>query len=448
MAPRIIHMMHFPWDGNQRPKADENDFDHGPVAAMRAYAPGFEVKLWTFSAVRELCRERYPDVWAALENVARPVMRVDVLRWVVVHRFGGIYWQMNATPLRAMEAYLPAPGKSVRLFTEFELTPEKCRALAAEPIRGGEPEEPVRVLIQAFAAEPGAAFVEKTIDFLVDRVRAHEPRRDYDVLYITGNAAISTAYDRFGKSDESVERIGLDESRRMLKWHYRGSWRTDAPPAAAAAAGIAPAPKLDRVPALAAAGYRWLRMHPHEALLRRLGAERPRTSCLPALLPWIERAGIRRVCEAPCGRPAGGQDRVEYLGGDPDRELVRENRRHAPGGGARFAHVNLLYTRFPPVDLFICPDFLEWLSFAEARRAVRRILATARPRYLALTGYRWLNDRWDTAFGDFRPIDYRGDPFRFPEPEEIAALAPLGDGRPDRSLLVWDGRQLAALQGE
>lgn len=443
MSQPIVHLMYFPWDRDQKLKADPDAFDHAPYEAMRAYAKGMNVRLWTYPEAKSFCEAWYPEVWAALRTVSRPVMLVDVLRWVVVHHFGGIYWQLNATPLRAMEAYLPAPGINVRLFTEFELTPEQCRAAASEPIRNGESEEPTRVLIQAFAAEPGAAFVRKTLDFLVERVRTFVPQRDYDILYITGNAAVSTAYDRFGKTDAGVERIGLEGSRRMLKWHYQGAWRMDAPPSAPLPP-VPPAatPRLDRFPGLAAAGYQWLRVHPHEALLCRLDAQQPRSSCLQALLPWIEKTGMRRICEAPSGKYEGGAGGMEYFGGDPNRLVAQDNRRRSEGARVRFAHVNLLYSRFPPADLFICPDFLEWLSHGEALRVLRRILATAQPQYVALTGYRLLRDAWDIALGDFRPIDFRQEPFRFPEPLETVALKPLADGRPDRCLMVWDARQL------
>jgi len=45
---------------------------------------------------------------------------------------------------------------------------------------------------------------------------------------------------------------------------------------------------------------------------------------------------------------------------------------------------------------------------------------------------------WDTAYGDFRPINYGLAPFNFPAPAETIELgAPLGGGRPDRSFLLW-----------
>ncbi len=436
MTPRLIHIIYFPWDRDHQLKADENDFDHGPIEALRQYAPDFEIRLWTWSRARDFGRQQYPEVWATVEKCPHPTMMVDILRWLMVLHFGGLYWQISTTPLVPLADLLPGPGKNVQLFTEFVMTPEQGRAMAAEPIRNGEPEESVRVLNQVFAAAPGAPFIRKMLDLVLERNRTLVPKNDYDILYIGANAVLSTAYDRFGKNDPAVELRSREESKRQLHWRYLGSWRKAVPPQAAVPAEPPALPRLDRMPALAEWLYRF-RRHPHERLLDEIDAGGPRVSCLEDLRPWMAKAGIRSVYEAPCGQGGGGNSPEIYLGGDPRREVVRACRQKAWGGAVRFERANLLYSRFPDVDLFICPDFLEWLSFAEARRVLRRILATARPRFLALTGYRLLHDSWETAFGDFRPIAYDLAPFRFPEPVEILSLPPRRGGRPDRCLMVW-----------
>ena len=112
MIPRLIHLIYFPWDRNHRLKPDEDDFDHGPCEVLRRYASGFEVRLWTFSAIRDFCLRNYPDVWSVVERCPHPTMMVDVLRWLVVRHFGGIYWQMSTTPLAPMDAFCLRPGKA------------------------------------------------------------------------------------------------------------------------------------------------------------------------------------------------------------------------------------------------------------------------------------------------------------------------------------------------
>ena len=437
MTPRIIHSLYFKWDINQQLDPCQEVLDHTPYRKMSAYAPDFEMRLWTLSPTKDFCQQYYPSLWEALMKCGRVIMMMDVLRWLIVNHFGGIYWQMSTTPLMRMSAYLPPPNKHVRLFTEFLLTPAQCMAMAAEPIRAGKPEEPIRISNQVFSASPGSPYRQKTIDFLLKRIQTMTPKKDYDVLYISANAAVSEAYDTFGKSDSSIELTDLTTTRRMIKWRYGGSWRKEkssTPPPTETKP--LPSPKLDRAPSLASMYYTWVKPHPHEVWLTQQDVSCPRTSCLPLLETFIEKQVIRTVFEAPCGifRPIATP--CQYDGGDPSRLVVHTNKKQTKKTDIRFRHVNMLYTRFPLVDLFVCPNFLEWLSFAEAQRVLRRILAS-KPRFLALTGYPLLTEIWDTALGDFRPLNLRLPPFHFPEPIDSLPRPPLSGGRPDRCFMVW-----------
>lgn len=389
-APRIIHLIYFPWDRNQCLLDDPLAFDRAPVDAMRAYAPDFEIRLWTYPDAQFFCEQHYPDVWRALQRAARPVMLVDVLRWVVVHRFGGIYWQLGTTPLAPMRAFLPGEGRNVRLFTEFELSPDQCRIAMPEPIRSGEPEEPTRVLIQVFSARPHAAFIERMIGLQVERLQRYEVKRDYDILFITGNAAASTAYDRFGRTDPAVELLPASESRRLLKWHYKGTWRKDTADAPAEAA-----------PVLPRARPRWRET---VSSIRARFAPNPRASLFtnqdfrPFVARWTCGNALNRIEQMP---PAG----------DP------------------------LIHSLPDADVLIIPDYLEHLGVDEAARVLRRV-ARAKPRFIALTHHPLLREWWPAATGDYRPINFCRPPFNLPEPV-FAVPCPDAERRSDRVLAVW-----------
>jgi hypothetical protein len=278
----------------------------------------------------------------------------------------------------------------------------------------------------------------------LERARTLQPKTDYDILYITGNAAASTAYDRFGKGDPAVELVDLEETRQIMKVNYQGSWRVDpAGPAKARLPATGSISRRPRLRILADGYYRTIGRHPHEEMLAAQDAVRVRQSCLPDIEAWIAKRSVGHVFEAPCGTFVSVPDGMAYGGGDPNRTVVARNRQLARGTGARFRHLQMLYSRFPTADLFICPDFLEWLPFAEAFRVLQRI-AVSKPRMVAFTGYRLLRQSWDTALGDFRPIHLELPPFSFPPPAETLPLPtkPVG-GRPDRSLMLWE---LAALR--
>ena len=433
-------MLYFPRDRNQKLKADFDDFDHAPYEAMREYARGMDVRLWTYPQAMALCEEHYPEVGAALRTVARPVMMVDVLRWVVVHHFGGIYWQMNTTPLVRMESFLPSAGKRVRLFTEFDLSEDQCRKAMDEPIRQGEPEEAKRILIGVFSAAKGAAFVGEMIRFLLGRLRQHTPVRDYDILFIAGNASASAGYDRFGKEDATVEVVGLADSRRMMKLHYEGSWRTEAPapPSRPTDLPLPPKPPFHQRK-FKDLYFRHVVPHAHEKLFeKRVGEGNPNGDrALDRLVPFIKKNGIKRVVEVTGSVIGGGElpEGVRYAGGNPSRAVVEKQKRIPEEGRRVVRQINLLYSGFPKGDLFVCTEYLEWISFREALRILGRIF-DAGYKVVAFTHHPLLDKNWDTALGDHRPLNFCRKPFSFAAPTEVIPW-PSPAGRPDRSLALW-----------
>ncbi|MBU1694419.1 MAG: hypothetical protein KKC51_10705 [Verrucomicrobia bacterium] len=449
--PIPIHMIYIPWGKDQKLLADLDAFDHQPCENMRQYAAGFEVKLWTHSRIQELCLQHYPSIWRTISTVARPMVMVDLLRWLVVYHFGGIYWQYDMNPLVPMDRILPSPGKKARVFTEFVLGPEECLKAAAEPIRQGEPEEPLRIVNQAFSAEPGHPFIKATRDLILERIQRYELKTDYDLLFISANAAVSTAYDRFGKGDPTVELVSRPETREIMKIDYKGTWRTDRKPdrpEAARPAAVSPLSKvaalckktIKSVPLAVGAYHRFVQPHPHETAFEKMAipSEWPET-LVEAMPGLVADFGIHSVLEFPCGdyssRKAEALKGLRYIGGGPVRKAIDRTRRQGRREGVSFRLMNIMYSCFPPVDLVVCRDFLVYLDYREIFEALRN-LARSRSTYLLTTTYPLLNSNWDSALGDWRPLSFTLPPFSFPPP---VLILPDRDEqrRPDRSLGLW-----------
>ncbi|MDY0144491.1 MAG: hypothetical protein RBS84_00685 [Kiritimatiellia bacterium] len=404
-----------------------------------------DVRLWTYPKAMALCEEHYPDIWATLQTVSRPVMMVDMLRWVVVHHHGGIYWQMNTTPLVRMESFLPAAGKGVRLFTEFDLSEDQCQKALIEPIRRGEPEEAKRISTQVFSAVKGAGFIKQMIQFLLARLRQHTPTRDYDILFIAGNAAASTGYDQFGKNDATVEVVGLADSRRMMKLHYEGSWRTDAP-AIHSRQGKVPIPQKQPFYQRKCKDlyFRHMVRHAHEELFDKLVEENPEAGnrALDRLAPFIKINGIKRIVEVPGSVLSGGAlpEDIRYVGGSPSRAVLKQQKKALGSDRRTLRQIHLLYSDLPQGDLFLCPEYLEWIPFREALRILERVFDRGY-KMISFTHHPLLNRNWDTALGDHRPLNLCQAPFPFGEPLEVISW-PAASGRPDRSLAVWDSQNI------
>jgi len=225
-APRIIHLIYLPWvSSTQKLKDDPNDFDHTAYNELKAANPGYDVKLWTLPVCRQFVQRYYPAYENDIFNVPRPVMMVDILRLLVVYHYGGIYWQYGSKPLVDMDQFLPGNNKNVKLFTEIILTDEFANEMSKEPIRNGQPEEKLRVGFAIFSAIPRHPYILELFKTAIQNTRKYKIIRDYDILFTTGNAIMSTVYDQVGKYQKDIELVDIDQSTSMATVSSNGSWR-------------------------------------------------------------------------------------------------------------------------------------------------------------------------------------------------------------------------------
>ena len=223
-VPRIIHLIYFPWDSStQKLKDDPNDFDRAAYNELKAANPGYDVKLWTLPVCRQFVQRYYPAYENDIFSVPRPVMMVDILRLLIVYHYGGIYWQYGSKQLVDMDQFLPK--KNVKLFTEIVLSDEFANEMRKEPIRNGHPEEKLRVGTQIFSAIPRHPYLLELFKTTIQNTQKYKIIRDYDILFTTGNAMMSTVYDQVGKYQVDVELVGVDQSMRMATISSNGSWR-------------------------------------------------------------------------------------------------------------------------------------------------------------------------------------------------------------------------------
>ncbi|MBQ7251912.1 MAG: hypothetical protein IJS32_04845 [Kiritimatiellae bacterium] len=392
----------------------------GELEKLRRYAPDAAFHLWGREATKPLAEEYRPGLWEELFRLARPVMAADILRWLVLWREGGLYWQLGCVPWRPMKAFVPEdPGIECRLWTENVMSPAECQAMASKPIRQGRPEEPIRVANQVFYCRKGAAFAKRMVDFLLERAEKWTPREDYDVLYITANAAVSEAWDRFGKNDPRVELTELSETRQMVRWKHGGMWRRDPRPVVAEAKRpeepqpfrlLPPNGPRETAKSLV---YRFAKRHPHERLLR-------------DGMPWEGEGAVRALQTE--GEAFLAERKIKRIVQIPV----------ANSADNRF--LNLLYDRVPACDMVLAADWFEWLPYHEIRRIWSQILQSG-CRWLAVTTCPLLETQANRGVGDFRPLNFEKAPFLFGKPERTIPF-PSPMRRQDRVIGIWDCRKL------
>jgi mannosyltransferase OCH1-like enzyme len=90
--PRIVHQIWRDGDIPRRWRA--------PVASVKLYHPGWRYELWTDDRAARHIAEAHPLLYPVYTGLSRDIMRADVLRYVLMHDFGGMYCDLDFEFLR------------------------------------------------------------------------------------------------------------------------------------------------------------------------------------------------------------------------------------------------------------------------------------------------------------------------------------------------------------
>lgn len=143
--------------------------------------PGWTYRLWTDADIDGLVAGHFPGLLAVYDNYREHISRVDLGRYLILLRFGGVYADLDCDCLRPLDPLLE--GAEFVIGTE----PESHLALDKAVRRGLD-----RVLCPSvIASEPGHPFWHKVIGHIL------EAGDEEDVLDATGPFLLSRAYDAY-----------------------------------------------------------------------------------------------------------------------------------------------------------------------------------------------------------------------------------------------------------
>lgn len=166
--PKIIHQYWTSSDGSEPPADIQANID-----AWRRTHPGFEIKLWSDSALdAAFSDDRGANFLAAARTCRFAAMRSDVIRLALVLRFGGIWSDLKNRPL-----------------TEFlpDLVNEGRTFFAEHPPSTARPEPRDYICNQLFGARANDPMVFDCLSEAVDSIR----RRVQGSVYgVTGGAML------------------------------------------------------------------------------------------------------------------------------------------------------------------------------------------------------------------------------------------------------------------
>jgi mannosyltransferase OCH1-like enzyme len=161
--PRIVHLMWLPnWQQVPEKLRDTR-------AEWCRLNPSWDVRFWNQPNVEELIRDHYPEFQPLWDSLADDliVKRADLARFLVLHRFGGLYSDMDLMPLRPLICSTEVTGEWV---------------LAHEWTVEGEPDR----VCNGFVGS-----CRRGNPVLLDLLRAAAPKGHWPVLDFLGPRVIS-----------------------------------------------------------------------------------------------------------------------------------------------------------------------------------------------------------------------------------------------------------------
>lgn len=224
--PRIVHQT---W----RTKALPPEFARFR-ASWIARHPQWEHRLYDDAECRAVVQSvggAWPDVYARLPT---DIQRADVFRYLIIHRHGGVYADIDMECYRAIDGLLE--GAEAVFAIEAHLTERRRRRLGYR--------EPRQLANCVFAAAPGNGVLGELLGH-IGRLGPSDVRADGDVEDSTGPRMLTRLFESLPSADRARVRL-LPQvlllpptlPRALEHWvapyarhHFAGTWKRDPPPA-------------------------------------------------------------------------------------------------------------------------------------------------------------------------------------------------------------------------
>jgi SAM-dependent methyltransferase len=137
---------------------------------------------------------------------------------------------------------------------------------------------------------------------------------------------------------------------------------------------------------------------------------------LPALWQQFE---IKSFLDVPCGdynwMKEVDKHNIIYIGGDIVSEMIEKNNQKYREENVSFEVIDITNDILPRVDMIFCKDCLQHLSDENTFKALRNFKKSG-SKYLLTTSYPLTLSNWDILDGQYRPLNLKIKPYRFPAP--------------------------------
>ena len=172
--PRIIHQT---WKNEDVP-VQLATFQ----AAWQRLNPGWEYRFWTDETCRMFIAEHYDWFLTTYDNYDLPIKKVDAVRYLWMHHFGGIYADLDLEPVRSLDWFLGS-NKNPEL------------VMAREPLKHCQMHNRETILSNAFlASAPGHPVWLDVLTLLNERADCPDPLTATGPLLLTDLYRSSTKF--------------------------------------------------------------------------------------------------------------------------------------------------------------------------------------------------------------------------------------------------------------
>ncbi|KAL4218729.1 hypothetical protein ACF0H5_021317 [Mactra antiquata] len=163
---RIPHIVHQIFNTPRIPKRYTN-----MVKSFHKKNPQWTYMFWTYDSGRNLIKEKHPYILKVYDGFGNSVKKADMLRYVVLYEYGGIYADLDVLNLRSLD----------------NVTLTYACMLSAEPIEHVALlyKTPFILLNGIILCRPRHPFFERVLSNLVTANVTGEPIRTTGPLYIT-----------------------------------------------------------------------------------------------------------------------------------------------------------------------------------------------------------------------------------------------------------------------
>ena len=215
--PPVVHMI---WYGVDAP----SPLHHANEKYRRGYNSIVknsmcEIRLWTKSDCEYLVQQ-YPE-YEGIYSAANNIMKYDIMRYLIVYHCGGSYLDADIV----LKKSLANINANECFFIENIVPLSRNNPGYYEPIRKGVLELPIRIANYAFSSKPkNPIFLEFLAEIRRRMFVQRAPKRDYDVLYLTGPDVVTSVIHAVKKT-MTINVVSKLVSNSIIEHTCAGEWR-------------------------------------------------------------------------------------------------------------------------------------------------------------------------------------------------------------------------------